>query len=347
MCGWGGINRHLCTTALSCCWAGDGPTDFNFTYQCYNPGPPATPAPSQMPVGKSFSRVVAFTENWKECPTFEQLVTYTHVVWAFAISYTYAAGGNLCRPDCKITVDSCTSNPDLAFQVSNMKAHGISVLLSFGGDGMNSCWAPCIGRQSDVVAQLVQLVTQYGFNGVDINFEGDLRSKAQQDFLIGVTKGLAAQLPMGSVITNTPMDIQTVVGHPYNDVVLPAVKNDLSFLMIQYYNGIINPTVQWDEMRVHYRSLLSKFFGNDPTRLVAGVCLNVCGDFDVNSEDSLVVIENLETLGTPTGGIFFWASSSNAYCHTPPALLPISAHKLNLVASCCHGHLRCRLPIFL
>jgi hypothetical protein len=164
-----------------------------------------------------------------------------------------------------------------------------------------------------VVAQLVQLVTQYGFNGVDLNFEGNLNSRAQQDFLITVTKGLVAQLPRNSEITHTPMDIQTVAGHPYHDVVLPAIKNDLSFLMIQYYNGIIDPQKEWAEMRGHYRHLLSGFFGDDPTRLVAGVCLSVCGDFDVTSEDALVVIQNLEALGTPTGGIFFWASSSNMY----------------------------------
>jgi hypothetical protein len=99
--------------------------------------------------------------------------------------------------------------------------------------------------------------------------------------------------------------------------------------MIQYYNGIIDPDVEWAEMRGHYRHLLSGFFGDDPTRLVAGVCLSVCGDFDVTSEDALVVIQNLEALGTPTGGIFFWASSSNMYL---PA--PHPRHRMACTAAC-------------
>ena len=47
-------------------------------------------------------KMVAFIENWLECPTLEQIQGYTHVVVSFAVSYTYNAAKNECDPQCKI-----------------------------------------------------------------------------------------------------------------------------------------------------------------------------------------------------------------------------------------------------
>src|SRR5690606_34464996 len=74
-------------------------------------------------------RVVAFVANWQACPTAEQLAAYSHVVVAFAVTYTWTESGNLCDPECTLQpVEGC-SGTSLAALVETLHAQGQEVLV--------------------------------------------------------------------------------------------------------------------------------------------------------------------------------------------------------------------------
>ena len=50
------------------------------------------------------SRMIAYVANWQACPTPEQVDAYSHIVIAFAVSYTYLENNpNDCDLSCNIT----------------------------------------------------------------------------------------------------------------------------------------------------------------------------------------------------------------------------------------------------
>jgi hypothetical protein len=53
-------------------------------------------------------------ENWKACPTDEQISQYTHILLSFAVSYTWSPGKNKCSTTCDIakTVPICGNKWD-------------------------------------------------------------------------------------------------------------------------------------------------------------------------------------------------------------------------------------------
>ena len=177
------------------------------------------------------SRLVSFVDAWTSCPTDHQLDAYTHVVWAFAHSYTWAEGGNICDADCSIRVESCMASEDLVSQIDRIKTEHRKVLLSFGGAGMNDCWHTCVGKSTKVVSDLLELVSANGFDGIDLNYEGDFSADAA-DFVVDLTKRLREQLPTAALLTHTPRDVDVRPHRTYYEHVLPVVKNDLDFLMV-------------------------------------------------------------------------------------------------------------------
>ena len=116
--------------------------------------PPPPPTATSVSKPKSFdgknysadhgedSRLIAYVANWQTCPTAEQVDAYSHIVIAFAVTYTYSPGQNTCDTQCNIasTVPICNNinNQDV---VDQWRAAGKKVILSFGGAGMGGSWS--------------------------------------------------------------------------------------------------------------------------------------------------------------------------------------------------------------
>ena len=103
-----------------------------------------------------------------------------HSVIAFAVSYTWSPGQNICSATCQISTPPICANAPNSNLIDQLHADGKRVLLSFGGAGMggswpggdvNDCWEYCFGREDQVVAQLTQIVADLNLDGVDIDYE--------------------------------------------------------------------------------------------------------------------------------------------------------------------------------
>ena len=117
-----------------------------------SPSPP-TPSPptSNPPPSPGFnydadhgedSRLIAYVGNWQACPTDEQIDAYSHIVIAFAVSYTWSPGKNNCDATCQVpsSLPLCgnQARPDL---IDKWRGMGKKVIVSFGGAGMGGSWS--------------------------------------------------------------------------------------------------------------------------------------------------------------------------------------------------------------
>ena len=94
------------------------------------PPPPST----SVVVGKDDSRLIAYLGNWQSCPTMSDVEHYTHIVIAFAVSYTWAPSKNICSTTCEIAEPLICNNSPNPSLVSQWQAAGKKVILSFGGE---------------------------------------------------------------------------------------------------------------------------------------------------------------------------------------------------------------------
>jgi chitinase len=267
--------------------------------------------------------MIAYMGNWhNECPSDEQIAQYSHIVIAFAVSYTWDPVKNICDTTCQISSPSTCGNqyrPDL---IRKWQTMGKKVILSFGGAGMggswtgdnNDCWEHCFGREQQVVDQLTYIVNDQNLDGVDIDYEyfyendqngsGFTRGDEAQTFLKDVTLGLRATLP-DKELTHAPMEPDIVPGTGYYDV-LKEVADSLDFLMPQYYNGFVRPLTDFPGALHHYSQLTDDIFDGDSTKIIFGFCIGDCNDFNMNGEEAKETMELLGIAYPCNGGAFFW-----------------------------------------
>ncbi len=131
--------------------------------------------------------MIAYVANWETCPSAEQVDAYSHIVIAFAVSYTFVENNkNNCDLSCNIpsTVPICGGAD--ANTIPDWQAAGKKVILSFGGAGMggswaaietelNHCWDYCFGNEDQLSTDLVSIVQSQGFDGIDLDYEVRLR----------------------------------------------------------------------------------------------------------------------------------------------------------------------------
>ncbi|KAL9183789.1 hypothetical protein ACHAXT_004645 [Thalassiosira profunda] len=126
------------------------------------------------------SRLIAYVGNWQRCPTDQMVDAYSHIVIAFAVSYTWAENKNLCDEQCAVApVVPICENENQQDLVDMWRAQGKKVILSFGGAGMggnwagdrNNCWDNCFGREEQLSTDLVNLVASHNADGIDIDYE--------------------------------------------------------------------------------------------------------------------------------------------------------------------------------
>lgn len=112
------------------------------------PSPP-TSNPPPSPPGFNYnaehgedSRLIAYVGNWQACPTDEQIDAYSHIVIAFAVSYTWSPTKNNCDDQCQVpsSLPLCgnQARPDL---IEKWRGMGKKVIMSFGGAGMGGSWS--------------------------------------------------------------------------------------------------------------------------------------------------------------------------------------------------------------
>jgi len=334
-CGGGTVGDGICQDSSLCCsewgWCGSTPAHCsgNPTVAPAPTPPPAPPSPTVVPpptpIRDDDSRLIAYLGNWQSCPTTAQVAAYTHIIIAFAVSYTWSPGKNICSSTCQISTPPICNNAANPSLIQEWQSAGKKVILSFGGAGMggswagdnNDCWENCYGRESQVTSQLVQIVSDMGLDGVDLDFEYHVTSQAVT-FLNEVTTGLRNNLPSGSEITHAPMDSDIIPNEPYYEQVLKVTGHLLDFLMPQYYNGYTRPAIDGvggtgtGSMAAlsHYTTIVDNIFGGDPNRMVFGFCISDCSGTgsNANGSQASTIMTDLAQTYPCNGGAFFWVA---------------------------------------
>ncbi|KAL3779785.1 hypothetical protein ACHAW5_005612 [Stephanodiscus triporus] len=345
---WGycGTGAAYCGT---CCQ--NGPCTSGPSPTSPPPPPPSPPSPSppppSPPSGFNYnanhgedSRLVAYVGNWQACPTPSQYDAYTHLVIAFAVSYTWAPTKNNCDQQCAIasTVPICNNLNNQAL-VDTWRAAGKKVILSFGGAGMggswsgdqNNCWDYCFGKEEQLATNLVSIINNQKFDGIDIDYEycydingsqagrcpqrsasyTDLKA---QTFLDSLTSKLRVKLDALQVtngynrgryeLTHAPMDSDLTPSTSKYFQILKARRADLDFLLPQFYNGVTKAHVDGFggsgagamSAASLFSSLANDLFNMEPNKVVFGFCVSDCSatGSNANAAQAVKVMSDLK-----------------------------------------------------
>lgn len=287
------------------------------------------PTPIATPItNESESRVIAYVGNWQACPTDEQIAQYTHVVIAFAVSYQWSPGKNICSETCEIAMPPVCENVNRPDLIAKWKGMGKKVILSFGGAGMggswagdnNDCWDYCFGRETKVIDRLTTIVNEMNLDGIDIDYEyfysdnqngsGFSKGAEARNFLTEVTVGLRNSMAPGAELTHAPMEPDMVPGTAYFEV-MKDISHTLDFLMPQYYNGYVRSYVDFPGALSHFTTLANELFEGDASKIVYGFCINDCGSFNLDGFQSAEVMKWLAGEYPCNGGAFFWVANDD------------------------------------
>ena len=103
--------------------------------------PPTSPGFNYDATHGEDSRLIAYVGNWQTCPTDAQVDAYSHIVIAFAVSYTWSWSKNNCDATCSIAAPPTCNNQVRTDLIDQWRAKGKKVILSFGGAGMGGSWS--------------------------------------------------------------------------------------------------------------------------------------------------------------------------------------------------------------
>jgi chitinase len=263
--------------------------------------------------------------------------SYTDAILGFLIPDP-SGNGNLIGDGSVLPSDpSDPLGPYLQGAIAGFHNAGQNALVSVGGacgwvpDPTNcpystinyNAWEYYSNNVSQLVEQIVSFVQQYGFNGVDIDYEDDNGFVSPSppysgiQFLIDLTSQLAQALPPGqNIITHAP---QT----PYWDTnwnnapyaqIWQAVGNQITWINNQFYD---NPAYdQYASLQVQWYNTIAGIMGG-ARQLLLGVILDPGSDgylpIDQLSSNVIAPLEATygpgpmpSTAGTNFGGWFAW-----------------------------------------
>ena len=142
--------------------------------------------------------------------------------------------------------------------------HGHRDRSSCTGD-QNNCWDYCFGREEQIATSLVAIVQNQQLDGIDIDYEycfdaesggaqagqcpqrtvGYYSDVKAQTFLSTLTSKLRVKLDALNrgrlIVTHAPMDVDLIPTTSKYFQILKARRDDLDFLMPQFYNGVARP----------------------------------------------------------------------------------------------------------
>ena len=150
--------------------------------------------------------------------------------------------------------DVRTSAAEIQADIAQLKSEGKKVLLSIGGaNGLVEL--PTETDRQNFINSVSNLMTQYGFNGIDIDFEGSsvILNAGDSDFrnpttpkirnLISATRTIADRLGTNFILSMAPETFYVQVGYQaYGNgagaylPVIHGLRDKLSFIHVQHYN---------------------------------------------------------------------------------------------------------------
>jgi len=266
-------------------------------------------------------KMVAFIENWLECPTLEQIQGYTHVIISFAVSYRWAPQKNQCDEQCRIVapVPICGNWPGNPQKVKEWQDAGVKVILSFGGAGQggswggdpNDCWEDCFRVGATAVAsQLATIVEDQGFDGVDIDYEYFVTPDVAAPFLSKLTTDLQELMPAHKVVSHAPMDRDIDRGDVYYEL-LKSISSSVDYVLPQYYNGFISVKNDPEPAYTHFADLVNDMFGGDASKVIFGFCTGWANQFCTNGTEATDIMRTVTDRFPDNGGAFFWAGAGD------------------------------------
>lgn len=299
-----------------------------------SPPPPIPPTTTNAVSLTGDSRLIAYVGNWQPCPSPTQTDAYTHIVVAFAVTYTWSRDKNICNTECALAPSVTVCGNGINQQLVNeWRAQGKRVLLSFGGAGMggswlsdnNNCWDYCFGKEEELSTALVDIMQNQGFDGIDIDYEycydkdnsrhsgcyqtTELYTDTKaQTFLATLTELLRQKLDaLGGQhyeLTHAPMDVDLLTDSPYY-LILQSLSSNLDFLMPQFYNGITRPIEDGfansdagdSSAATVYGNIANDMFDGEPEKVVFGFCISDCSGTGSNSngDQAATVLSDIKT----------------------------------------------------
>jgi hypothetical protein len=92
---------------------------------------------------------------------------------------------------------------------------------------------------------------------------------------------------------------------------LNKITDNLDFLIPQYYNGYVRSYTYFPGALSHFTTITDQMFGGDPSKVVYGFCINDCGTFNLDGNQSAQVMEWLSEKYPCNGGAFFWVANND------------------------------------
>lgn len=244
---------------------------YNLTVSLCNTNGVCTPSdPKSVTVSTSTitPRIIGYLPSWSSLPTASALKTagYTHIVVAFAQFSTISPGTlypGFVSPYGNVT----------ASYIQQLQAQQIKVLLSIGGATTNipntstsfHKYVPNNTAADALVTSIKNMVSTYGFDGVDFDLEGDATDGSESIDAQGTFTNPQGDIPRLAYIINSLRQYYNGVGKPdflitlapetffiganyvfadgsgattYSSLIMqPNVASSLSWVAIQLYNS--------------------------------------------------------------------------------------------------------------
>jgi chitinase len=234
-------------------------------------------------------------------------LTYTDVVVAFLV------------PDSNFNLVGAGGafDDNLQSNIQALQQAGKNVLISFGGatfpawPTQSAAYQYYVQNRASLVNQIVDnFVKQYGFNGVDIDYEDDAGFTGTYngiDFLSALTSDLAQALPSGqNIITHAPQIPywdSNYYSAPYAQI-WQRVSNQITWINNQFYNQPGYDTTAAD--KVNWYQKIVAITG--PQKSLLGATLDPNTEGYITLDDMIInVITPLKaTFGTAFGGAMGW-----------------------------------------
>src|SRR5271165_5435216 len=252
----------------------------------------------------SLRNVIYYSSNANQIPLAGIAnLPYTDIIVAFLVP-----DGNL-----NLVGAGGAFDDNLQSNIQTLQNAGKNVLISFGGATFpSSAYQSYAQNVNGLVGQIVNFVTSYGFNGVDIDYEDDAGFTGTYDgigFLSALTNGLAQALPSGqNIITHapqTPYWDSNYYNAPYAQI-WQQVGNQITWINNQFYD---NPDYDKDAAtKVFWYQNVAAIIGAQ-NLLVGALVADTGQDEGYITLDDMInnVINPLKSdFGSQFGGVMGW-----------------------------------------